>query len=898
MGTSVELFALPAPVLDRILAAAIAQDPLLPTALLALSRQAHTAARRVLARELALPDDDALLLDAQSPPGLAPPPLSEGQSAAPAEDSPPSLLKQVLRRDDWAADVRALVVVRPAAPPAAALNGHGIAGDSSRDEDDEDVPPIPPLDDAAFFLVIARLNSLTSFTWSSYRLPPEELCLALGQACKNLASFSLDLVPSPFAPSASDHAAAPGSPQQLASSPSAASTLLGLGNGHSGAASLRWDAPHLSALPLSLARLSLSHLSATGARSLAAALPAFPALEALDLARTLFVDDALLAEIGAGAKALRRLAVREMGGTKLSEVGLQALFDGCEALETLELECVEGRFSRTCWTKLAPLPSSLHTLRLVYSEQPPHKSWVVDHLASLPAILGADSSSLHTLSITRRPHPLALLPGSHHTARYPIEGVVEPRVLGKKAIDALTEREAGGREWRVLELDLFSLDLDGLKRVLEGAPALQRLQVLLDSPFRNLLTLAPSFAACPALRHVLVSVPPQHTPELAPLTPAEYLAAVPPTSSTPQAPTASPPSSPRAAAKEPKEDKHHPLKALDALLPPTRDWRRFCKKAHSLERIAWTGRGGLGQWTFAPGRAGSSLTRVEFEPTRPSSLAQAAEEPRAPASPRAYGGRRRSSTVSLAETCLSNLSLGALTSDGPSSPSYSLASTLATPPPPADQSAPMSFTAAGRSVSPRKDAPAVLAASPPGLGGGFGPIGGGGGGGRRRSSASSGAGGAFPHAGGALGLALSSPPPIPVGWASTLPVPAQALAPEVVPIAIPASATSQPDHHRAEPALISLRSFAAVCGTSPASPPAPGAPAGAGWAESPAPAVSSAPKSNGAPASGRERERERSGGSGGSGRRERHEKQEKEGSSPPLGRRSRGGQGRRRESLK
>lgn len=117
---------------------------------------------------------------------------------------------------------------------------------------------------------------------------------------------------------------------------------------------------------------------------------------------------------------------------------------------------------------------------------------MLDHLSSLPSILGASSSSLHTLSLKRRPHPAALVPGSHHLARYPIEGVVEPRPLDSRALDALVERgEAGDgerrREWRVLEVDLFSVDVEALRRLLDGATGLRRLQILFDSPFRNLV---------------------------------------------------------------------------------------------------------------------------------------------------------------------------------------------------------------------------------------------------------------------------------------------------------------------------------------------------------------------------------------------------------------------------
>ncbi|GAA5840617.1 hypothetical protein JCM9279_007382 [Rhodotorula babjevae] len=970
------LLALPPRLVDRILAAAILVDPPTASRLALVSKDLARAARRTVAHDLTVPDDDTLLLDAQDlpalessdaprGPGAVPPPPPASVAAPPAS----SLLEKVARSTDWALDVRHCKITAPAVPadysPLAAstrddehrngdgdqhANGHGDDSDDEQHDDDDDVP-VPPLDDTAFFLLVSRLSNLTSFTWSSYRLPPDALCLALGQACKSLTAFKLDLVPSPFAHEGlADHGvsgAAPGSPQQLAAtSPSSPPSFMALGLGgnrhghgyghglaHSGGAPQRWDAPHLSALPHTLVRLAVSHLSAAGARSLGAALPSFPALETLEVARTLFVDDALLAEVGAGARGLKRVVVRDMGGTKLSEQGLQALFDGCEALEVLELDCVEGRFSRTCWQKLAPLPSSLHTLRLVYSEHQPHKSWAVDHLASLPAILGLDASSLHMLSVTRRPHPCALVPGSHHLARYPIEPVVEPRPLGAKAIDALVERDelqqqdVKAREWRVLELDLFSLDAEGLKRVLDGAPHLQRLQILFDSPFRNVLTLAPSIAACASLRHILVSVPPQHTPELAPLTPAEYLAAVPPASMSPSHAPGSPPapsspplpsSPPRSSAKEPKEDtKHHPVRALDPCLPPTRDWRRFCKKAHSVERVGWIGRGGLGTWTFSAGRAGSSLTKVEFEPTRPglggagvgASDALDVDElgivPQAHRSPQlvpaaVHARRRRSSTVSLAETCLSSLSLTTTSASDYSlwseSPTHSFAS-LASPSPSLGASSPPfgSFTAAGKCVSPRKGSSSgggggesALGPSPPGLG--FGSICGAGGGAahrRRSSSAAVGHAHAFhaqPSAG--LGLALHSTPPSQQqqhGWATS---------PASAPVPIPGATSSKTHPQQQAPtttAAVSPRSFAQIAArpndkpwtrSASAAASASTSTVSAGWAEPPASGASTSASAGG------------SSSGAGAGKRTKGD------GSPTQGRRTRGGQGRRREATK
>lgn len=160
-----------------------------------------------------------------------------------------------------------------------------------------------------------------------------------------------------------------------------------------------------------------------------------------------------------------------------------------------------GRFSRACWQKLTPLPSNLRVLRLSYSEQGPHKSWLLDHLASLSHLVDASNSELEHLALTRivagDGKGKALVPGSHHLARYPIDPVLDPRALtlGEKDLDALVgggegggEGGEGGREWRKLELDLFRIEQDQLKRILEGCTKLKSLKVMFDAPFRNLVS--------------------------------------------------------------------------------------------------------------------------------------------------------------------------------------------------------------------------------------------------------------------------------------------------------------------------------------------------------------------------------------------------------------------------
>lgn len=343
---------LPPPVLDRILESAFLSNSdsdsdrfhqVKLTTLASLGKAINASVRRILARQLVLQDDDNRLVDAEQ---------GDGPSAW--------LLARVVKNPNWANDVKLVTVVNPAPSEANDL-----------------APPPPPLDDAAFFLCLSRFENLSSFTWHSHRVPPELLCLALGQACKNLTRFKLELVPLPLGlalpatttTTTTDAAAPPSSPPlQQHQSPTSASGLYspllhgsGLGNGTttSAAASApapRWDAPHLASLPEKLTHLSLSNLSSLGAQSLAEhALPALPMLEFVQLEKTLWVDDHVLEAMGRHLKGLAVLRVSEMAGTKLSETGLGEVLRGCTELRELHLDCVQGAFpSRPGRLSLSP----------------------------------------------------------------------------------------------------------------------------------------------------------------------------------------------------------------------------------------------------------------------------------------------------------------------------------------------------------------------------------------------------------------------------------------------------------------------------------------------------------------------------------------------------------------
>lgn len=284
-------------------------------------------------------DDDALLVDCEQ--------ATEAPGAPLVAQTP---LKAVWHSPSKAELVKQLVVLKSApltfstTAPASAPFGSSsptpqpdALSRQSDDDDDQlgslDLYP-PPLEDTSFLLLLTKLSSLRSFHWSTARLPPNHLCPALGAACKGLTEFRFELAE--CASTTAGDTGVVGSPR------------LGGGGGAAGADKLRWDAPDLSALPLSLTKISLSNLSHLGTRSLASALPSLPNVENLELARTVFVDDEVMAEIGASARKLRKLTIREMSGTKLSEGGLAEVLEGCIELETLVLDAVEGEKVTRC----------------------------------------------------------------------------------------------------------------------------------------------------------------------------------------------------------------------------------------------------------------------------------------------------------------------------------------------------------------------------------------------------------------------------------------------------------------------------------------------------------------------------------------------------------------------
>ena len=496
---------LPPTTLDRIISLALSESVSPLTLISKLGSTISRSTWRVLATTIILPDDDSILLQLE-------------RELESVNTRGTNLLSSIATSHSHL--VKNLEIVRPTI-----LSGNGQNGEEDRGEGllgNREID-FPPLDDHALLSFMNRFSNLTSFTWSSYRLPPEDLCLDIANSAKSLRSFRFDLVPSPFLTSLEPGGdeATPSSPNFNAStspsspSPSSSMSLLH-SHSHTSSSSLhhqhqtpRWDSPSLSSLPGTLTSLSLSSLSHAGIHELSNSLSSFFALERLELSKTVFVDDSLLQEIAqALSKTLKWFKIAEMGGTKLSDVGLSSLFEGCQELEEFELDCIEGklssffcharfysllyaligRLSRSCWSKIALFPSRLRSIKLTYSESPPHKSWALDHLQSLPSLLSV--ASLTSFTLSRKLHPACLVPGSHHLPRYPIDPLLNPRKITEKELKAITEEEDAKR-WKELDLDLVLVDQDQLKKILENCTELTRLKVCFDGEFKNLVRSLP-----------------------------------------------------------------------------------------------------------------------------------------------------------------------------------------------------------------------------------------------------------------------------------------------------------------------------------------------------------------------------------------------------------------------
>lgn len=112
------------------------------------------------------------------------------------------------------------------------------------------------------------------------------------------------------------------------------------------------------------------------------------------------------------------------------------------------------------------------------------KTWLIDHLCQSGLAALASNPRLVHLTVARKPTPTCLVIGDHARGRSPIDPVVAPQALPEGALKAIVSK---GPAWRTLDLDLFELSPDGLKRVLEAGTEMSALKVMFGAPFKHLV---------------------------------------------------------------------------------------------------------------------------------------------------------------------------------------------------------------------------------------------------------------------------------------------------------------------------------------------------------------------------------------------------------------------------
>ncbi|MBW0505879.1 hypothetical protein O181_045594 [Austropuccinia psidii MF-1] len=453
--------------------------------------------------------------------------------------------------------------------------------------------------------LLKKLPNLKTFSWSANSLPTDQICRLMGLYCQNLENFSID-IPN-VANSSSNPQSSTFKPLPSTSRRRAHTTNESFDDPDSDSdliprtlRPIRWDANSIDLLPSTLTQLFISSLSSIGAKALSQAFETlnWTGLIKLNLSKSLFIDDELMSSISLGAKKLKQLTIESMSGTKLTERGIEHLFNGLDELEMIELIDVEGRFSKNGWLKFQDLPPNLKAIKFGYHEHGSYHSWTLDHLQNIMSLLSLYPQKLEKLSIARLVPPPAMIPGRH--SFYP-ELAISNRAIAKRIPkeQILTIVEEG-KQLKQLNLNWWLMSIEGLEVIVKGLPNLTKLTALIDAPFHRIIS-STAFAHS-KIKTLVVSIPPEHTPfvqELM-LTPLMPLANT--SSNDPLSP---------------------PINQISQVLSPgpslssspilTRDMKKFIKRAGQLTEIVWTGRGGLGSWKFIRNGASSVNVKVEFK---------------------------------------------------------------------------------------------------------------------------------------------------------------------------------------------------------------------------------------------------------------------------------------------
>ncbi|KAI3615277.1 hypothetical protein WG66_003611 [Moniliophthora roreri] len=411
-------------------------------------------------------------------------------------------------------------------------------------EQEDDVKPCSAVQ---VELLLNACSNLEELVWESAICPPDGLGEILASCNSRLQSFSY-------------------TPHALASSQAC----------HS---SRKWDAPSLPLLTsLNITHLHITRLSQSGARSLIEMLSQLGEdcqLESL-IIDLVWLDELLCDAIAGAGKRLHTLRLSTCG-TKLNDTGVISILEGCESLQELALDEVQGRLSRTLWTKPCSFSPHLTRLHIVFSDSGPQHSWIADHMDSLSSF---PLESVQELIVARREARQNLQNGVP-VLRANIDDSLPtlnlPPSFGSRLNDC--------KHLLHLHCDFWAFPINDFKTI----------KICLDFPFSKLLTLTSAFGTLSQLRTLSVSFTPTHAPGKPPA-PLPLHASV---SNTP--PEFHSPRSKHALPQLLDFSQMSTQTCLfkdtdDPSMPVLRDIKRFARKCPKLGILEWYGRFGRGSW--------------------------------------------------------------------------------------------------------------------------------------------------------------------------------------------------------------------------------------------------------------------------------------------------------------
>ncbi|WVQ97594.1 hypothetical protein IAU59_004708 [Kwoniella sp. CBS 9459] len=339
----------------------------------------------------------------------------------------------------------------------------------------------------------------------------------------------------------------------------------------------------------SLETLQLGPLSETGVKVVSAHLKSPHCTNVQRLSLESHLLDALLCQSISklGSKGVLTHVELSSSGTRLTAELLKGIVEGCVSLESLKLNDVEGHLSKNTWSMIEDWPSRFSSLEIVIKDYIKHKSWALDHLASLHEV---PFHQLQHFAVRRSVHPVNLLP-------YPPASAISASSTCGMELKAIPEPLfetviANGNQLESLCLDWWDVSGQGLLAILSTHPNLKTVEMAVSAPLTSIVSNMPKTLSTSALEKLVLTTDPVSHPSTQSIiknrTPYLDLA----DSDVPEA----------------LLDK---VMKPDPNLPDIKDLRKLAGRLPHLFQLVSTGSGGRGCWTFNR-KPKSSLIGVSF----------------------------------------------------------------------------------------------------------------------------------------------------------------------------------------------------------------------------------------------------------------------------------------------